>query len=480
MATKSFIGRKEELTELNDLLSKKVSSLITIKGQHRIGKSRLIDEFAKKYKTYKFIGLPPDRNLNAQMQRDEFMHVLCDYANLPYLKVDNWSTLFSLLAREVANNRAIIVFDELSWMGSKDPTFLPKLKTAWDELFKKNPKLILILCSSASTWMEENVLSSTGFYGRISYEQTLKPLPLSDCNTLLETLGFKGSPYEKLKILSVTGAIPWYIEQIQGKYSAEENIKKLCFASNGLLVKEFDRIFKDIFSTRDIHYKSIVNALVSGATSYKSLAEKSKFKSSGRFSQYLNDLITAGFISRDYTWTLKSGALARHSQYRLCDNYARFYLKYIQPKRRLIDENQHHELSTSSLPGWSAMIGLQFENLVLNNKKYIIQSLNLKPDDILADNPYIQKSTKHQKGCQIDYLIQTKYNNLYACEIKFKNTPINTKVVNEVKEKIDRLITPKNTVILPVLVHVNGISKQVIESDYFYRVIDFSELLTIQ
>ena len=45
-----FIGRSIELAQLNDLLQKKTSSLVVVKGRRRIGKSRLIEEFAKKMK----------------------------------------------------------------------------------------------------------------------------------------------------------------------------------------------------------------------------------------------------------------------------------------------------------------------------------------------------------------------------------------------------------------------------------------------
>jgi hypothetical protein len=46
--------------------------------------------------------------------------------------------------------------------------FLGKLKNAWDLEFKKNPKLILVLCGSVSTWIEQNIIKNTGFFGRIS------------------------------------------------------------------------------------------------------------------------------------------------------------------------------------------------------------------------------------------------------------------------------------------------------------------------
>jgi uncharacterized protein len=121
------------------------------------------------------------------------------------------------LAREVKTGRTILFLDEISWMASDDKTFLGKLKNVWEDHFAKNSKLILILCSSVSVWLEENIISSTAFFGRISWTLSLDPLPLADCNQMLESQGFKSSSYEKFKILSVTGGIPWYIEQMQGQ-----------------------------------------------------------------------------------------------------------------------------------------------------------------------------------------------------------------------------------------------------------------------
>jgi AAA+ ATPase superfamily predicted ATPase len=42
-----FIGRTFELKELRALWNKQSASLVVIKGRRRIGKSRLVEEFAK-------------------------------------------------------------------------------------------------------------------------------------------------------------------------------------------------------------------------------------------------------------------------------------------------------------------------------------------------------------------------------------------------------------------------------------------------
>ena len=56
--------------------------------------------------------------------------------------------------------------------------------------------------------------------------------------------------------------------------------------------------------------------------------------------------------------------------------------------------------------------------------------------------------------------------------------PLKFKSVEEMQAKIDRLSLARNAAILPVLIHINGVSNALLENDYFYKIIDFAELLT--
>ena len=477
MKKEIFVGREEELQELETLLKKKSASFVVVKGRRKIGKSRLLDEFCKNKKTYKFIGLATQPKTTKQDQLNEFARQLSTATGLSEIRADDWSKLFTLLGREAKTGRLIIIFDEISWMGSEDNDFLGKLKNAWDNDFKKNPNLIMIVCGSVSTWIDENILNSKAFYGRISWTISLKPLPLKDCNRLLEAQGFKGSFYEKFKLLSVTGGIPWYIEQMQGTLNADDNIRRQCFTEGGALVDEFEMIFHDIFGKKDSIYKELVKALANGSAEYKDISKKTGYKSSGRLSEYLLALEKAGFISRDFSWSIKSGNKTRICQYRLSDNYLRFYLKYIAPKLKQIQKGSYKNVPLSSFSEWETIMGIQFENLVLNNKKKILEHLSIRSEDIVADNPYLQRKTADRQRCQIDYLIQTKHKNLFICEVKFSKNPINTSVIEEVKKKIKDFHLPRSSAALPVLIHINGVSEKVTGSDYFYKIIDFSNLL---
>ncbi|MBS0655162.1 MAG: hypothetical protein JSR46_05255 [Verrucomicrobia bacterium] len=187
----------------------------------------------------------------------------------------------------------------------------------------------------------------------------------------------------------------------------------------------------------------------------------------------MEDLSETGFTTREYTWHIKDGTEAKLSRYRLSDNYLRFYLRYIEPNRKRIVAG----LFTGLPAGWLSILGLQFENLVLSNRQKLRELLQIPPEEIIYDNAYFQTQTAGRKGCQIDYLVQTKYGALYVGEVKFKQGLIDTSVIEEVKEKIASLDRPKWSSCRPVLIHVNGVTDSVIESDFFAHIIDFSQFL---
>lgn len=470
-----FIGRKKELESLKGLLQKKSSSLVVIRGRRRIGKSRLAEEYASCFsKAYILSGIPPEPHVTPEAQRGEFLRQLQEY-KLPIYRSNDWGNLFYDLAQECKKGRILVVFDEITWMGSQDPTFLPKLKTAWDRYFKQNSQLVMILSGSNSAWISKNILSSTGFFGRVSLRLLLEELTLPECNMFWEGRSGTISAYEKFKILSVTGGIPRYLEELRPDLSAEANLQRLCFDSEGLLFREFDQIFHDLFQKQGHFYKQIVENLINSPLSTTELAIKLGRSRGGDLSNALGELMESGFLARDYTWSFATGKRLESSRYRIKDNYLRFYLKYILPHKEQIESTQLQRLPQ----GWLSIMGVQFENLVLNNGSLVCRILGVSPEDLLIANTYFQKAGIRKRGCQIDYLIQTRFRYLYACEVKFRQGVVGTEVIKEVGEKLRRLKLPRGFSCCPVLIHVNGVSEEVVDSGYFARIIDLSELLQV-
>lgn len=473
---KQFIGRSLEYQRLKSFLKHSIASFLVIKGRRRVGKSTLLERFTHEFsQSYVFTGLAPEEGVTASDQRKEFCRQLAAQFAIPDPAYDDWGDIFWALGDRVKQGRILLFLDEVSWMASDDPTFAPKLKDAWDRFYKKNPKLILAVCASVSSWIDKNILSNTAFVGRVSYVMTLKPLPLNQCKKFWGSATV--SAYEKLKVIAVTGGIPRYLEEVQPQLSAEENIKRLCFTPGGLLVNEFEKIFNDLFSRRSSFYRKITVEIAKGPRQFKEVCQALSLPASGRVSEHLHELEEAGFIKRYFNWSIKTGKESRISLYRLSDNYLRFYFKYIEPNKKRINDDEFALQSLSTLPSWNSIIALQFESLVVNNRNLLIDSLALNPADIIADGPYFQRATKKLAGCQIDYMLQTRYNTLYIVEIKFSKAPIKNPVIEEVTEKINRLALPKGFSIRPVLVHINGVNETVEDSQYFAAIIDVSDWL---
>jgi len=473
-----FIGRQAELAELRWALKKRTASLLLVRGRRRIGKSRLIEEFAKPHRLLSIIGLPPNERTTRKSELAEFSRQFSLALGMPPVAFGDWGDAFHHLAKATAQGRVIVLLDEISWMGSKDPTFLGKLKTAWDTQFKRNDKLILVLCGSASTWIEKNILSSTGFVGRVSRTLTLEELPLHHCARFWLDPDGNISVYEKAKMLAVTGGVPRYLEEIDTTQSSEENIKRMCFTRGGLLVAEFDQIFNNLFLHDSPAYKRLLGTLVSGDKDNQQITRSLGSRQTGRLSGYLEELATAGFIKRDYTWDIKTGLdHPKQSRYRLSDNYLRFYLKYMEQRLSQIERGVYRFKSLEHLPEWGPIMGLQLENLVLNSRAALHEALDIDVNSIVNENPHFQSPTLTQSGCQIDFMIQTKFSCLYICEIRFSIRPIGTEIIKEVQAKIDRLKRPKHFSCRPVLIHINGVTRELTDSDYFAHMLDVSKML---
>lgn len=473
-----FIGRKKELESLEILLKKKSSSLVVIHGRRRVGKSRLIKEFVSDKKSWLFSGLPPVPGITKQRQLDAFSTQISQNLNMPRIQVSEWIEYFTFLGNQSKCQKIVIVLDEISWMGSEDPDFLGQLKTAWDLHFSENPELILILCGSVSSWIEENILKSTGFVGRVSVDMVLEELSVAESGEFWGAQRNKVSSYEKLKLLSVTGGIPKYLEEIIPSQSAEDNIHRLCFQSKGLLFREFDQIFSDLFSKRAQTYSNIVKTLAHAPLTLDEVCGKLNLEKSGSISRCLEDLELAGFVHEDHTWNLSTKGGSRLKKFRLKDNYLRFYLRYIEPNKDRIEKGLFESKSFMHMPGWESVMGLQFENLVVNNLKSLSKILRIDLIEITNAGPFFQRATQRQKGCQIDLMIQTKHNTLYVCEIKFSTAEVKSSCVEEMEKKIENLSAPKGFSIRPVLIHVNGVSQAIKESEVFNEIVDFSQFFT--
>ena len=463
-----FVGRSEQLELMEALWRKPKASLVTCRGRRRIGKSTLVEEFARRSRArlIRFEGLAPRVGMTNDVQLAEFASQLALQIREPEFRFRNWTEAFSVLAEKLpGTGRIVILLDEISWMGKFDPDFPGRLKIAWDRFFHGRKDLVVVLCGSVSAWIEENILENTAFVGRDSLDIVLPELTLAQCRAFWGRRDARVPAREKFDILSVTGGIPKYLEDIDPSLSAEENIRRLCFLPTGPLFREFDATFADVFGSNASGKKNLLRAVSEGGLTASETARKTGTSANGMLSRTLNELVLAGFLAADAGINPETGRPCGRTVYRLRDNYTRFYLKYIEPHAESIKAGAFRFVSLGQLPGWSAMLGLQFENLVLANIPQLLPMLGFNRTLLLSAAPWRNARTANGRGCQIDLLLQAP-RSVCVVEIKRK-AEIGENVADEVQAKVAALGMPRGTTIRTALVYEGNLSPRVEADGYF-------------
>ena len=465
-----FVGRKRELDSLENLWRKPGASLVTCRGRRRIGKSTLIEEFARRSGA-KFIaieGKAPEKGMTNRRQLDSFREQLQAQSHAKIAKSKTWFDAFIKLDGILDDARTVVLLDEISWMGKYDKGFAGDLKIAWDRSLKKHERLVLVLCGSVSTWISDNILRNTGFVGRRSMDMVVRELPLAECAGFWGKAAKRTSPREMLDILSVTGGIPKYLESIDPLKTADETLRSLCFLPEGILQSDFDEIFCDVFGEEVVEKRKLLEALVEHGKTATQIADDTGIANNGHLTKSLQDLEIAGFVASERGLNPATGRKAQSVQYRLCDNYTRFFLRYIEPNLETIRAGRFAIATMEQLDGWETILGLQFENLVFNHLAELLPHLGLGRSLIISAAPFRKKADSANQGCQIDLLIQTR-KSLMVVELK-RRREIGREIIREVESKVESLPVRKGISVKTALVYEGRLAPSV-EADGFFDAI---------
>ena len=105
-----------------------------------------------------------------------------------------------------------------------------------------------MLCGSVSSWIRENIIDDGAFFGRRSLNLVVPELPLSECVKFWGRSAERLDTREIIDVLSVTGGIPRYLEELSTAATANENIRNMAFRPHAILRTDFEEMFSDVIT----------------------------------------------------------------------------------------------------------------------------------------------------------------------------------------------------------------------------------------
>ncbi|MFZ4404625.1 MAG: AAA family ATPase [Pseudobdellovibrionaceae bacterium] len=471
-----IIGRSFEQQIIQNALNSKKAELGIVYGRRRVGKSALLRSFINSKEDLYFEGI---KGLTLQKQIDHFTQQLAEQTETLQVKAKNWSEAFRALTPFLVKKKKYVVFDEFPWMASERSELVALLKYFWDNKWKENPKLTLVLCGSVASYMVRHVLHSEALHNRKTFEIQLDPLSMSESKSFFRDYR---SSFEVAQFLMVFGGIPKYLEQLDPKKSLALNINHLCLNKHGFFVNEFETLFKEQFKVVK-NYESIVKLLSAKSLSKEQIAKSLGHGSGGSLTTTLENLERAQFIKSfspmDFEETIKS----KTKRYVLWDEWTRFYLTFMRPHLATIRMNSKQNLFESyigsKLPTY---MGFSFEKLCLKNIHQILQALEIELGELSYCGPYFRQGARSEKskpGVQIDIMLIRKRNILTLIECKFMQSPVDIQIIKDFEKKISALKAPKRFSIEKVLIAANGASDSLIQAEYFNKILTIEDLLSI-
>lgn len=473
----NFVGREFESLRLKQALDSHESSIIVVYGRRRVGKTELVEQTCIGRKILKFEGL---EHQSVNKQKQAFLDQLAIYCQDPTvakIRCQTWREVFVLLAKYVSTDSWVIYLEELQWMANGRVDLISDLKFAWDNYFRTNPKLKLILCGSSTSFMVKKVVLSRALHNRSLHELPVRPFSLRD------TYRFLGHSYSKRSVLDAyltLGGIPEYLKYIKKHSSPFLAILEESFVPGGFLVSEFDKVFVSTLG-RENRYKAIVQHLA--AVGYASRGDLAKFlgmEDGGSLTTLLQDLSTAGFIASQSPLQLCGVRGASSRQYWIKDPYIHFYSRFIKDELDAIRSGdfiskKHQALDTRL---YQQFLGFSFERFCFDNHTLIAKALGFDAVRYRYGSLRVSKSAS-SRGFQVDLIFERNDKVATICEIKYGDAVAGLEVADEFQRKLELIKLKRSFTINKVLISASGASDNLIKSGYFDRILTLEELFAV-
>ena len=357
-----FIGRERELNFLNGLYQSNRFEFVVLYGRRRVGKTALITHFIEDKSAIYFMGVES----NAKQNLENLSMSILEY--ISGIK-DTETTFASFQAALDAvfqlaqNKRIILAIDEYPYVARASKSLASTLQLLIDK-YKDRTKLMLILCGSSMSYMEDQVLAyKAPLYGRRTAQ--IKLLPFDFDESCAYARGF--SAEEKALAYGIMGGTPQYLLQLNDSLSIEQNIKNTFLNPISSIYEEPVNLLKQEVREPAV-YTAIITAIATGASRMSEISNKVG-EDTNVCSIYLKNLIALGIVQKETPYGEKA---SRKSIYSIDDNMFRFWYRFVPENASLIARGATDLVYKRIEPHFSDYMGKVFEEIC---KQYLWKRL---------------------------------------------------------------------------------------------------------
>lgn len=412
-----FIGRERELDALNKLYKSNKFEFAVIYGRRRVGKTALINEFIGNKKAIYFMGVES----NAKQNLENFSKSIMEFAS----GIETESSFLSFQAaleyvfKLAEKERIILAIDEYPYVARSSKSLASTLQLLIDR-YKDTSKLMLILCGSSMSYMEDHVLAyKAPLYGRRTAQMKLLPFDFEETCRYLKNL----SDEDKALIYGVVGGTPQYLLQMDDKLSVEDNIKNTYLNPISFLYEEPTNLLKQEVREPAI-YTAIITAIATGSSRMSEISSKVG-EDTNVCTNYIKNLMNLGIVQKETPYGEKA---SRKSVYSIEDNMFRFWYRFVLDNNSIIARGAADLVYKRIEPQLSDYMGKVFEEIC---KQYLWKQLlsGNCPVEFNSLGRWWGNDPKEKCQTEIDIMGEQDKNTALFAECKWTNEKVDLGVL---------------------------------------------------
>ena len=347
-----FIGRERERKALENLYRSDKFEFAVIYGRRRVGKSALINQFIGNRKAIYFMGVESNEKQNLE----NFSKSILEYSNGIETEsaFPSFQAALEYVFRLAEKERLILAMDEYPYVARSSKSLASTLQLLIDK-YHQSSKLMLILCGSSMSYMEDQVLAyKAPLYGRRTAQMKIMPFDFEEVCRY-----FSYMPGEdKALLYGIVGGTPQYLLQMDSEKTVEENIKDTFLNPVSFLYEEPINLLKQEVREPSV-YTAIIAAIAGGASRMSEISTKVGEETSV-CTAYLKNLVSLGIVQRE---TPYGETASRKTIYAIEDNMFRFWYRFVLGNNSLIARGATDLVYKRIEPHLSEYMGKVFEEI---------------------------------------------------------------------------------------------------------------------
>ena len=426
-----FVGRERELAALNKLYDSGKFEFAVIYGRRRVGKTALINQFIGDKKAIYFMGVES----NAKQNLENFSSSVIEYGTGIEAETSfaSFQAVLEYVFKLSEKERLILAVDEYPYVARASKSLASTLQLLIDK-YKDTSKLMLILCGSSMSYMEDHVLSyKAPLYGRRTAQMKVLPFDFEETCRYFQNFSVE----DKALIYGIAGGTPQYLLQMDEKLSIEDNIKKTYLNPTSSLFEEPVNLLKQEVREPAV-YNAIITAIANGASRMSEISSKVG-EQTNVCSTYVKNLAALGIIKKETPYGEKA---SRKSIYTVEDNMFRFWYRFVPENNSIIARGADDLAYKRIEPHLTEYMGAVFEEIC---KQYLWKLLiNGKcPVEFSTLGRWWGNDTKKKMQAEIDIVGEQNKTTALFGECKWTNEKVDVGVLETLTER-SKLFPYKN------------------------------------